>query len=136
MLRVASVGLRTRRLRAALSALGVAIGIAAMVAVLGISDSSKAGLVAELNELGTNLLTVAPGQTFLGEAAKLPEAAVRDGAQPAQRALGGRRHRVSGASVRRNPFIEAAETNGIGVLRRRPAAAGHARRAGARSGAS
>ena len=47
VLRVASVGLRTRRLRAALSALGVAIGIAAMVAVLGISDSSKAGLVAE-----------------------------------------------------------------------------------------
>ena len=46
VLRVASVGLRTRRLRAALSALGVAIGIASMVAVLGISDSSKAGLVA------------------------------------------------------------------------------------------
>ena len=72
MLRVASVGLRTRRLRAALSALGVAIGIAAMVAVLGISESSKAGLVAELNELGTNLLTVAPGQTFLGANAQLP----------------------------------------------------------------
>jgi putative ABC transport system permease protein len=69
VLRVASVGLRTRRLRAALSALGVAIGIAAMVAVLGISDSSKAGLVAELNELGTNLLTVTPGETFTGEAA-------------------------------------------------------------------
>src|SRR5690242_19271104 len=65
VLRVASVGLRSRRLRAALSALGVALGIAAMVAVLGISDSSKAGLQAELNELGTNLLTVAPGQTFL-----------------------------------------------------------------------
>src|SRR4029077_114905 len=63
-LRGASVGLRTRRLRAGLSALGVAIGIAAMVAVLGISESSKAGLVAQLNELGTNLLTVAPGQTF------------------------------------------------------------------------
>src|ERR1700684_1759201 len=78
VLRVASVGLRTRRLRGALSALGVAIGIAAMVAVLGISDSSKAGLVAELNELGTNLLTVSPGETFLGEAAKLPEAAVSD----------------------------------------------------------
>src|SRR5438270_13268603 len=63
--RVASVGLRTRRVRAALSALGVAIGIAAMVAVLGISESSKAGLVAQLDALGTNLLTVAPGQTFL-----------------------------------------------------------------------
>src|SRR6202047_2376123 len=77
VLRVASVGLRTRRLRAALSALGVAIGIASMVAVLGISDSSRAGLVAQLDELGTNLLTVMPGQNFFGEAAKLPEAAER-----------------------------------------------------------
>ena len=72
VLRVASVGLRTRRLRVALSALGVSIGIAAMVGVLGISESSKAGLVAELNRLGTNLLTVAPGQTFFGESAQLP----------------------------------------------------------------
>ncbi len=113
VLRVASVGLRTRRVRAALSALGVAIGIAAMVAVLGISDSSKAGLVAELNELGTNLLTVAPGQTFLGADAQLPEAAVR-----AVRNLSSVRSAaavttVSNASVRRNPFIEAAETSGI-----------------------
>src|SRR5438105_8999232 len=77
VLRVASVGLRTRRLRAALSALGVAIGIASMVAVLGISDSSRAGLVNQLNQLGTNLLTVAPGQTFLGQNAQLPEAADR-----------------------------------------------------------
>src|SRR5256884_2013418 len=77
VLRVASVGLRTRRLRAALSALGVAIGIAAMVAVLGISDSSKAGLVEELNQLGTNLLTVQPGQNFFGQAAQLPEASDR-----------------------------------------------------------
>src|SRR6202166_5156247 len=77
VMRTASVGLRTRRLRVALSALGVAIGIAAMVAVLGISESSKAGLVAELNQLGTNLLTVAPGPTFLGSSAELPEAAER-----------------------------------------------------------
>jgi putative ABC transport system permease protein len=116
VLRVASVGLRTRRLRASLSALGVAIGIAAMVAVLGISDSSKAGLVAELNELGTNLLTVSPGETFLGEAAKLPEAAVRNvrnlrSVRSAAAVVTG----VSGASARRNAFIEAAETNGIGV---------------------
>ncbi len=53
VLRVSSVGLRTRRLRAALSAIGVAIGIAALVAVLGISESSRAGLLAELNRLGT-----------------------------------------------------------------------------------
>jgi putative ABC transport system permease protein len=115
ILGVASIGLRTRRLRAALSAIGVAIGIAAMVAVLGISDSSKAGLVAELNELGTNLLTVTPGQTFLGANAELPEAAVRAvrHLQSVRSAAGVTT--VSGASVRRSPFIESAETGGITV---------------------
>ena len=56
--RVASVALRTRRLRAALSSLGIAIGVAAIVAVLGLSSSSQAGLLAEIDRLGTNLLTV------------------------------------------------------------------------------
>jgi putative ABC transport system permease protein len=115
VLRVASVGLRTRRLRAALSALGVAIGIAAMVAVLGISDSSKAGLVAELNELGTNLLTVAPGETFSGEAAMLPAAAVRDVRNLRSVRSAAAVTSVSEASARRSPFIEAAETSGISV---------------------
>jgi putative ABC transport system permease protein len=73
--RVASVGLRTRRMRAALSALGIAIGVAAIVAVLGLSSSSQAGLLAEIDRLGTNLLTVSNGQTLLGETAKLPLAA-------------------------------------------------------------
>jgi ABC-type lipoprotein release transport system permease subunit len=53
--RLASVGLRTRRLRTALSALGIAIGVAAIVAVLGLSSSSSAGLLAEIDRLGTNL---------------------------------------------------------------------------------
>jgi putative ABC transport system permease protein len=115
VLRVAAVGLRTRRLRAALSALGVAIGIASMVAVLGISDSSRAGLTAELDELGTNLLTVLPGQDFFGGAAKLPEAAGR-----AVRNLDTVRSAaavttVSGATVRRSTYIEASETGGIAV---------------------
>ena len=61
-LRVASVGLRARPLRAALSALGIAIGTAAIVGVLGLSSSSQAGLIAEINQLGTNLLTVEAGQ--------------------------------------------------------------------------
>ena len=62
--RVASIGLRTRRLRAGLSALGIAIGVAAIVAVLGLSASSQAGLLAEIDRLGTNLLTVTTGQTL------------------------------------------------------------------------
>jgi putative ABC transport system permease protein len=71
-LRVASVGLRSRPLRAALSALGIAIGAAAIVAVLGLSSSSQAGLLAEIDRLGTNLLTVDAGQRLTGGAAQLP----------------------------------------------------------------
>ncbi len=116
VLRVAGVGLRTRRLRVALSALGIAIGIASMVAVLGISDSSKAGLVAELDKLGTNLLTITPGQTFFGETAKLPEAASR-----AVRNLSTVRGAagvtlVSSVTVRRSTYIEAGESGGISVV--------------------
>lgn len=72
LMRVASVGVRTRRLRATLSALGIAIGVAAIVAVLGLSSSSQAGLLKEIDRLGTNLLTVANGQSFAGETAELP----------------------------------------------------------------
>lgn len=112
--RVAYVGLRTRRLRAWLSALGVAIGIAAMVAVLGISESSRAGLIAELDRLGTNLLTVQPGQNFFGENAKLPASA--------ERAVGNLGSVIDAAAitgvlaaVRSSPYVEAAETGGISV---------------------
>jgi hypothetical protein len=71
-LRVASVGLRSRPLRAALSALGIAIGTAAIVAVLGLSSSSQAGLLAEIDRLGTNLLAAEAGQSFTGGDATLP----------------------------------------------------------------
>jgi putative ABC transport system permease protein len=70
--RAATVSLRNRRLRAALSALGIAIGVAAMVAVLGLSASSQAGLLAEIDRLGTNLLTVTNGTSMTGGSAELP----------------------------------------------------------------
>jgi putative ABC transport system permease protein len=73
--RVASVGLRARPLRAALSALGIAIGTAAIVGVLGLSSSSQAGLLAEIDRLGTNLLTVEAGRSLTGGAAQLPREA-------------------------------------------------------------
>ena len=76
LFRVASIGLRSRRLRASLSALGIAIGIAAMVAVLGISESSKANLLQSLDRLGTNLLVVEAGGGFVGnQDAALPTTA-------------------------------------------------------------
>src|SRR5580658_4748631 len=73
--RLAAVGLRTRKLRAVLSALGIAIGTAAIVAVLGLARSSQAGLLAQISHLGTNLLTVTNGQNYLGQPTELPEEA-------------------------------------------------------------
>src|SRR6187551_62952 len=76
LLRVGLSGLSARPLRAVLSALGIAIGIAAMTAVVGISASSRADLDRALAALGTNLLTVAPGNTMFGESATLPDESV------------------------------------------------------------
>jgi putative ABC transport system permease protein len=112
--RVASVGLRTRRLRAALSALGIAIGVAAIVAVLGLSASSRAGLLAEIDRLGTNLLTVSNGQSLFGDNAELPLAA------PGMVARIGPVTQVADvgsttASVYRSRLIPSVNTNGLGV---------------------
>jgi putative ABC transport system permease protein len=112
--RLAAVGLRTRRLRAALSALGIAIGVAAIVAVLGLSASSQAGLLAEISKLGTNLLTVSNGQDISGAAVELPTGA------PAMigRLPGVTRVEEIGkvdAKVYRSPLIPAINTNGLSV---------------------
>ena len=72
VLRGGTLGLRYRRGRALLSALGIAIGIASLVAVLGITRSSQSALLAEIDQLGTNLLTVTNGQTLGGQEAELP----------------------------------------------------------------
>jgi putative ABC transport system permease protein len=112
--RVASVGLRTRRLRAALSALGIAIGVAAMVAVLGLSSSSSAGLLAEIDRLGTNLLTVNNGQNLFGKTTELPKAAPgmisRIGPVTAVQDVG-----TTSADAYRSPYIPTIDTNAISV---------------------
>ena len=112
---VAMQGLRTRKLRAALSALGIAIGIGAMVAVVGVSASSQAKLLATIDALGTNLLTVAPGTNFLGNAAVLPNTSVP--------MIGHMQHVDSDVAiyqlpnliVLRTPFVPSEQTGGIGV---------------------
>ncbi|MFF2921471.1 ABC transporter permease [Streptomyces celluloflavus] len=75
VLHVGSAGLRTRPMRVVLSALGIAIGIATMIAVVGISASSKAQLLQKLDALGTNMLVASPGQGLFGEEVKLPKEA-------------------------------------------------------------
>jgi putative ABC transport system permease protein len=113
--RIGAGGLRARRVRTGLTALGIAIGIAAMMAVLGISESSRADLLATLDRLGTNLLTVNAGQTLFGESSALPEEAP---------GMIGRIAPVEGVSgvesipvaVRRTDLIPKAETGGISVI--------------------
>ena len=113
--RLSIVGLRTRKLRAGLSALGIAIGVAAIVAVLGLSASSQAGLLAEINQLGTNLLTVSNGQTLTGASAELPTSAPSmigriGGVQQVQSTAA-----LSGAYAYRTPYIPSVDTNGLTI---------------------
>jgi len=112
--RVASVGLRTRRLRASLSALGIAIGVAAIVAVLGLSSSSQAGLLSQIDRLGTNLLTVTNGQGLSGKTAELPLAAPAMIARIDPVTSVAETAKVT-AAVFRTPLIPAIDTNAIGV---------------------
>ena len=115
VLAVGSIGLRTRRLRAALSALGVAIGIASMVAVLGISASSQAELLATIDRLGTNLLTLQAGESFFGDESKLPQTArSRISALPGVQQAASV-YAASGATVRRNALVDRGDTSGITV---------------------
>jgi putative ABC transport system permease protein len=115
LVRLSAVGIRTRKLRAALSALGIAIGVAAIVAVLGLSSSSQAGLLNEISQLGTNLLTVANGQTLGGGTAELPMAAPgmisRIGPVTAMDDTGA----VSNVNAYRSPLIPSINTNALSV---------------------
>jgi len=112
--RVASVGLRTRRMRASLSALGIAIGVAAIVAVLGLSASSQAGLLAEIDRLGTNLLTVTDGQTLFGKTAELPTTAPAMIARIAPVTQVESTGTVT-ANAYRSPYIPVIHTNALSV---------------------
>lgn len=113
LVRVAGNGLVTRPLRCVLSALGIAIGVASMLGVVGISSSSQAELARTLDALGTDLLTVSPGQTMTGDEAQLPTTAepmIGRISQVRQTAAIGS---VTDSYVYRNDRVPEAETNGI-----------------------
>jgi putative ABC transport system permease protein len=120
-LRTGVSGLRQRRTRAALSALGIAIGIAALVAVLGITRSSQSALLAELDQLGTNLLTVTNGQTVSGQEAELPATAT-----PMIRRITGVERAaptaiLANARVYRSDKVPVYDTGGLAVRAADPA---------------
>jgi putative ABC transport system permease protein len=115
LVRIGARGLTSRRLRSSLTALGIAIGIAAMIAVLGISEASRASLLSVLDRIGTNLLTVTPGQTFGGDDATLPDEASamirRIGPIQAVSAV-----TTVSTTVRRTDKVSTSQTGGISVL--------------------
>jgi putative ABC transport system permease protein len=111
---LAALGIGSRPARAVLSAAGVAIGIATMVSLFGISSSSRAQLIAEIDALGTNLLTVAPAPSLSGANPVLPTTAPamvrRIGPVIAASAIGDVQ-----ASVYRNERIPAVNTEAVTV---------------------
>jgi putative ABC transport system permease protein len=112
--RLATAGLRTRKLRTALSGLGIAIGVAAIVAVLGLSSSSAAGLNAEIAALGTNLLTVTSGQSLTGATEELPiDAPAMISRLPGVFQVQGTG--TTSANVYRSPLIRPVSTNALTV---------------------
>ncbi|MER5486542.1 ABC transporter permease, partial [Streptomyces sp. NPDC002812] len=112
---VGSAGLRSRPMRVFLSALGIAIGIATMIAVVGISSSSQAKLLQELDKLGTNMLVATPGQSmFSGQDTTLP----KDAPGMIARIDGVESVGTTGdvkESVRRSENIPKEETGGIAL---------------------
>lgn len=113
--RTAAVGLRTRKLRAALSALGIMIGIASMVAVLGLSESSKSELLAQLDRLGTNLLTVQAGTGIGRGSGELPADAAAMISRIGPVEVTSVVSSVAGANVYRTDYIPEGQTGGITV---------------------
>ncbi|HKT01202.1 MAG TPA: ABC transporter permease [Rugosimonospora sp.] len=116
LLPLATVGLRTRRVRSALSVLGIAIGIAAIVAVLGITRSSQSDLLARIDRLGTNLLTVATGQTPTGQPAELPPTAAATIARTPGVQHVAATAMLTGVQIYRTDQIPAYRNSGLGVL--------------------
>jgi putative ABC transport system permease protein len=115
VLRAGASGLRFRRTRTLLSALGIAIGIAALVSVLGITKSSESSLLAQIDRLGTNMLTVTNGQDLSGGEAELPRYAtamitrVAGVQQVAPTAI------ITAVQVYRSDKVPAQDTGGLAV---------------------
>jgi putative ABC transport system permease protein len=117
---VGTVGMRVKRMRTALTALGIAIGIAAMVAVVGISASSRSDLLAELDRLGTNHLEAAAGSDVFGNPSELPvSAADAIRRMPGVESASATRV-VEGATVRRSDHIPEETTGGMSVVATEP----------------
>jgi putative ABC transport system permease protein len=115
LLPTGTLGLRSRRIRALLSGLGIAIGIASIVAVLGVTRSSQSHLLAQIDQLGTNLLTVVNGQDRDNVEALLPTSATPMIRQLPDVLTVAPTARLSGVKLYRNDHVPGGQTGGHAV---------------------
>lgn len=113
-IRTALIGPRSRKMRTALSALGVAVGIAALTAITGIAASNQAELLAELDSLGANMLVVEPGYGPDNKPVPLPDTSPGmigrvDGVEE----VGVLEKVPEGTGVYRNDLIPESQGNGL-----------------------
>lgn len=114
-LELSFTGLQARPGRAALTALGIAFGIAAIVAILGISASGRAALLDQLDRLGTNLVRVTPGAGVFGNSDGLPveSSDMLGRVGPVEQVTSTALLEVT---VLRNDLVPPLETEGLSVL--------------------
>lgn len=115
LVRTATVGIRSRKMRAGLSAIGIMIGIASIVGILGLSESSKSELLARLDRLGTNLLTVEPDGGFGRGDGNLPADAASMISRITPVEATSMVSFVEGVNVYKNDLIPEGKTGGISV---------------------
>ena len=115
LVRTATVGIRSRKTRAGLSAIGIMIGIASIVGILGLSESSKSELLARLDRLGTNLLTVEPDAGFGRGDGNLPADAASMISRITPVEATSMVSFVEGVNVYKNDLIPEGKTGGISV---------------------
>jgi len=114
--RAAGIGLRTRRTRSILSALGIMIGIGAMVAVLGLSESSKSDLLSQLDRLGTNMLQVQAGTGIGLGPGVLPDESTAMVSRIGPVEMVASVADVPSARVYKNDLVPEGQTGGLSVL--------------------
>ena len=73
---VALTGLFARKVRTALLLMGPTIGVAAIIAAVGLTDSAKGDLKRKVDELGTNLIEASASSSFGAQDPTLPADAV------------------------------------------------------------
>lgn len=107
IMRVAWDGLNLNKLRSFLTTLGVIIGVASVIIMLGVSAGAEAAIAEQINALGANLLIVSPLRGVPGAARTL---LLDDANAIAQQVVG-----ISGVSAEQSPAAQTIKSNGLSL---------------------